>query len=121
MRIYVLVTSFYPLVAYIYEDGLGRFATQPYSTDDIDDRTIHLTNYSLNKHSSTFVRPNATLTEDAQSKTRANSRSLVLLAMSTLACLLVVCQRIVLICAPLRCRRLHRLKMDALRIPPTAR
>lgn len=35
-----------------------------YSTHDIDDRTIHLTNYSVNKHSSKFVRSEATLDSD---------------------------------------------------------
>jgi hypothetical protein len=32
MRIYVAVTSFDPLRAYVYPDGLARFATQQYST-----------------------------------------------------------------------------------------
>ena len=31
MRIYVALTSIYPLRMYIYEDGLARFATQKYN------------------------------------------------------------------------------------------
>ena len=47
VRIYVLVTSFHPLVCYVYEEGLARFATEAYTTENIDDRTIHLTNSSV--------------------------------------------------------------------------
>ena len=54
VRLYVLVTSFHPLVAYVYDEGLARFATEPYNLADIDKRMSHLTNYSLNKHSSKF-------------------------------------------------------------------
>ena len=57
LRIYVGVTSFYPLRVYVFDDGLARFATQPYSADPETFRTafMHLTNYSLNKHSENFV------------------------------------------------------------------
>jgi len=65
VRLYVLVTSFHPLVCYLYNEGLGRFATEPYTTRDIETRTAHLTNYSINKHSSTFVAPQATLASAA--------------------------------------------------------
>lgn len=51
----VLVSSWHPLTVYQYCDGLARFATEKYTLDDIDGRCAHLTNYSLNKHSASFV------------------------------------------------------------------
>ena len=41
----------------MYEDGLARFATTPYSSDlsSKEDLYAHLTNYSLNKYSENFV------------------------------------------------------------------
>jgi tubulin polyglutamylase TTLL5 len=35
MRLYVLVTSFDPLKIYIYNEGLVRFASEPYNTSNI--------------------------------------------------------------------------------------
>ena len=64
VRIYVLVTSWHPLVVYLYEEGLARFATGVYSLADLNQRTTHLTNYSLNKHSQKFV-ANTDAAEDA--------------------------------------------------------
>jgi tubulin polyglutamylase TTLL4 len=58
LRIYVLVTSFEPLRAYTFEQGLARFATQPYeppSADDVGERCAHLTNYSINKKEGDFI------------------------------------------------------------------
>ena len=51
IRIYVLMTSIEPLRLYIFEDGLVRFATRPYSNKMVDlvDNYIHLTNYTINK------------------------------------------------------------------------
>ncbi|XP_050013162.1 tubulin polyglutamylase TTLL6 isoform X2 [Alexandromys fortis] len=58
LRIYVLVTSCDPLRVFVYNEGLARFATTSYShpsTDNLDEICMHLTNYSINKHSSNFV------------------------------------------------------------------
>ncbi|KAG8514932.1 Tubulin polyglutamylase TTLL6 [Galemys pyrenaicus] len=63
LRIYVLMTSCDPLRIFVYNEGLARFATTSYShpcTDNLDDICMHLTNYSINKHSSNFI-------QDAQS------------------------------------------------------
>lgn len=56
LRIYVLVSSFDPLRAFIYREGLTRFASKAYSTDDehLDDVFRHLTNYSINKSARNF-------------------------------------------------------------------
>lgn len=51
MRMYVLVTSFHPLRAYLYQEGLARFATENYSNNEdvLKNKFIHLTNFSINK------------------------------------------------------------------------
>ena len=50
LRLYVLVTSWRPLVLYLHRSGLARLATEAYALDDLDDAHKHLTNYSINKH-----------------------------------------------------------------------
>eukprot|EP00418_Pyrodinium_bahamense_P002807 CAMPEP_0179011040 /NCGR_PEP_ID=MMETSP0796-20121207/455_1 /TAXON_ID=73915 /ORGANISM="Pyrodinium bahamense, Strain pbaha01" /LENGTH=401 /DNA_ID=CAMNT_0020706399 /DNA_START=116 /DNA_END=1318 /DNA_ORIENTATION=- len=57
MRIYVVVTSFDPLRAYVYREGLTRFASKPYSTaeEHLADKFRHLTNYSINKKAHNFI------------------------------------------------------------------
>eukprot|EP01118_Nematostelium_gracile_P019223 TRINITY_DN8836_c0_g1_i1.p1 TRINITY_DN8836_c0_g1~~TRINITY_DN8836_c0_g1_i1.p1 ORF type:complete len:478 (-),score=101.84 TRINITY_DN8836_c0_g1_i1:31-1464(-) len=57
LRIYALVTSFDPLVVYIYNEGLARFATENYKSASLtSNRFVHLTNYSVNKlNKSKFV------------------------------------------------------------------
>lgn len=54
LRLYVLVTSFEPLTIYLYQDGLVRFATQPYTTKNRKSRFAHLTNFSVNKKASNY-------------------------------------------------------------------
>ncbi|XP_077171133.1 tubulin polyglutamylase TTLL6 isoform X5 [Paroedura picta] len=59
LRIYVLVTTCDPLRIFIYKEGLARFATSAYSepsVSNLDNVCMHLTNYSINKHSANFVR-----------------------------------------------------------------
>ncbi|XP_045584029.2 tubulin polyglutamylase ttll-4 isoform X2 [Procambarus clarkii] len=57
IRIYVLVTSFHPLRIYLYQDGLVRFASVQYNnaSTSLNDRYMHLTNYSVNKSSSSYT------------------------------------------------------------------
>lgn len=64
LRIYVVVTSYYPLRIYVYEEGLVRFATSPYPVPKngrgmkVKSATAHLTNYSINKNNTNaFVNP----------------------------------------------------------------
>ncbi|XP_075874335.1 tubulin polyglutamylase TTLL5 isoform X2 [Nelusetta ayraudi] len=57
VRLYVLVTSYDPLLIYVYEEGLARFATVKYdrTSKSIKNLFMHLTNYSVNKKSSDYV------------------------------------------------------------------
>jgi hypothetical protein len=52
LRLYVCVTSFHPLTIYLHEEGLCRFASEPYTSSQasIENVFVHLTNYSVNKH-----------------------------------------------------------------------
>ena len=52
LRLYVLVTSWRPLVVYLHDAGLARIATEPYALTDLSHVQKHLTNYSINKHAS---------------------------------------------------------------------
>lgn len=57
LRLYVLVTSVNPLRIYLCENGLARFASVKYSIDPktLNDRFMHLTNYSVNKFNAKYV------------------------------------------------------------------
>jgi hypothetical protein len=52
LRVYVLVTSFSPLEAFVYERGFARVSSVPYSREvrSTYDKSMHLTNSSLQKH-----------------------------------------------------------------------
>ena len=52
LRLYVLVTSFSPLEAFIYREGFARFGTRKFSSHaaTLDDLQIHLTNSSIQKN-----------------------------------------------------------------------
>ena len=57
LRIYVLLNSVNPLRVYIHEEGLARFATEPYrkpTARNMDNLFMHLTNYAINKFSSAY-------------------------------------------------------------------
>lgn len=58
LRLYVLVTSINPLRVFMHTDGLARFASVKYSekSDTLNDRYMHLTNYSINKLSSNYAK-----------------------------------------------------------------
>ncbi|KAK1742008.1 tubulin-tyrosine ligase family protein [Skeletonema marinoi] len=51
LRVYLLVTSFQPLEAFIYKEGLARFGSRKYSNkpETLGDTRVHLTNTSLQK------------------------------------------------------------------------
>ncbi|XP_012929013.2 tubulin polyglutamylase TTLL11 [Heterocephalus glaber] len=58
IRLYVLLKSLDPLEIYIAKDGLSRFCTEPYQEPNprnLHHVFMHLTNYSLNLHSSNFI------------------------------------------------------------------
>jgi len=62
MRIYIIVTCFEPLKAYMFQDGLVRLATQPYSCakGNLKKRFIHLTNFSINKKADNYKKKTKT-------------------------------------------------------------
>jgi hypothetical protein len=63
LRVYVLVTSVEPLRIFVYQEGLGRFATQEYKSpnkSNLSNAFMHLTNYAINKHSMSFSSDNET-------------------------------------------------------------
>lgn len=55
LRLYVLVTSFQPLEAFIYQEGFARVSTEQYVLDgnSLNNLFIHLTNSSIQKHNAT--------------------------------------------------------------------
>jgi tubulin polyglutamylase TTLL6/13 len=58
LRIYVLVSGCDPLRVFIHEEGLARFATEPYAPptkNNLSEMCMHLTNYAINKNSPNFV------------------------------------------------------------------
>ncbi|KYQ57087.1 Tubulin polyglutamylase ttll6 [Trachymyrmex zeteki] len=58
LRIYTLITSCDPLRIYVYNEGLVRFATSKYKEPigyNISNMFMHLTNYSINKHSRMYI------------------------------------------------------------------
>lgn len=58
LRIYVLVTGLNPLRAYIFKEGLARFATETYKSpmgSNLGNLCMHLTNYAINKEADGFI------------------------------------------------------------------
>uniref|UniRef100_A0A1B6EGR2 Tubulin--tyrosine ligase-like protein 5 n=1 Tax=Clastoptera arizonana TaxID=38151 RepID=A0A1B6EGR2_9HEMI len=58
LRLYVAVTSYDPLIVYMYEEGLVRFATVKYDSgrNHLWNTCMHLCNYSINKHHWDYVK-----------------------------------------------------------------
>lgn len=56
LRIYVLVTGYNPLRAYIHKQGFARFCTARYSSNiaDVDNILMHLTNVSVQKNAEEY-------------------------------------------------------------------
>jgi tubulin polyglutamylase TTLL6/13 len=57
-RVYVLLCGVSPMRIYIYEEGLARFATEPYippNKNNLKKQYIHLTNYAINKRNPKFI------------------------------------------------------------------
>ncbi|SCU69125.1 tubulin-tyrosine ligase, putative [Trypanosoma equiperdum] len=85
LRLYVVVTSYVPLRAYLYTEGLVRFATSPYPNDPAGVRaeavmgertlTAHLTNFTINKKSEDFFSPAGVHTNDADVEDTASVNS----------------------------------------------
>ena len=58
LRIFVLIASVEPLIAFVADEGLARFATeeyQPVNKENLKNVFMHLTNYSLNKLCPKFI------------------------------------------------------------------
>ncbi len=56
LRMYVLVTSYRPLKAYMFREGFGRFCNVRYSNEvgELDNLFIHLTNVAIQKHNESY-------------------------------------------------------------------
>ncbi|KAL4145972.1 hypothetical protein PRNP1_011845 [Phytophthora ramorum] len=68
LRLYVVVTSLDPLRIYLFQEGIARFCTAPYSLKNPRNRLAHLTNYAINKGSDGFVENADAQRADAGSK-----------------------------------------------------
>lgn len=73
LRIYVLVTSYDPLRIYVYNEGLTRFASEPYRNEagesaHMSNKFAHLTNYSINKKHEKFQNNEAADRDDQGNK-----------------------------------------------------
>ncbi|CAB0037550.1 unnamed protein product [Trichogramma brassicae] len=70
LRLYVAVTSYDPLLIYLYEEGLVRFATVKYDGGDqyVWNPCMHLCNYSINKFHVDYVKSEDPDAEDVGHK-----------------------------------------------------
>ena len=49
IRVYILVTSYVPLKAWVYRSGFARFSNTRFSLESITDQFVHLTNVAIQK------------------------------------------------------------------------
>jgi len=71
LRLYVLVLGIDPLRIYLSKEGLARLSTKCYdevNDRNLDDMTMHLTNYSINKTSGKFVQNRAAIIDSTGHK-----------------------------------------------------
>ncbi|XP_055593933.1 tubulin polyglutamylase TTLL5 isoform X2 [Uranotaenia lowii] len=70
IRLYVAVTSFDPLIIYLYEEGLVRLATVKYdrAAENLWNPCMHLCNYSINKYHTDYIKSNNAGDEDVGHK-----------------------------------------------------
>ena len=67
LRVYVLVTSFSPLEAFIYDEGFARVSCKEYDIRSaFDDKMMHLTNTSIQKDADPFDMPSFLRNGDKQ-------------------------------------------------------
>ena len=62
LRVYVVITGFNPVQAFLYDEGLARFCTARYEAPtkaNYKKAFMHLTNYSINKTNENYIHPNA--------------------------------------------------------------
>ena len=74
LRIYVLVAGCDPLRIFLYQEGLARFATEPYikpKNTNLSKVCMHLTNYAINKNSENFI-----FNDDCAEDDKGHKRSL---------------------------------------------
>jgi tubulin polyglutamylase TTLL9 len=54
MRIYVLCTNYNPMTLYLYRTGFARFTHARYTSDDLSNTMVHLTNVAIQKTSENY-------------------------------------------------------------------
>jgi tubulin polyglutamylase TTLL6/13 len=71
LRVYVLVLGTDPLRIFLSKEGLARLSTKNYeevNDENLDDITMHLTNYAINKNSAKFQANRAAILDSAGHK-----------------------------------------------------
>jgi len=69
LRLYVLITGFDPVQAWLADEGMVRLCTENYripTKENMKNMYMHLTNFSLNKNSENFKLPDADFLETGE-------------------------------------------------------